>query len=114
MTGIMLLSGCGTCMRNAASGVYPATKTDYRILQAGISDDSIVRESPSLVLRGFARTFYTLVGVVDLPLSVVVDTLLLPYDLMKKEDPLEQVGGGNAPQPPSHPSTAPSKSRATP
>ena len=115
IAGIMLLSGCGTCMRSSARGIYPATKTDCRtFLYAGLSDGSIVNECNSQVQRGITRTCYTIVGVVDLPLSVVSDTLLLPYDLMKKEYPLEQDGGGYAPEPPTHPSTAPSKSRATP
>lgn len=101
-------------MRGRTSGIYPATKTDCQFLEAGLSDDSIVRESSSPVLRGFARTFYTLAGAVDLPLSVAADTLLLPYDLTKKNESLEQGGGGNAFEQTYRPSTAPTKARATP
>ena len=41
----------------------------------------------------------------------------LPFRLLReshKQTPTEQDGGGNALEPPSHPSTAPSKTRATP
>ena len=73
----MLLSGCGTGMRSSARGIYPATKRNCLWSRQVLSDPSILG---------------TILLVVDFPLSVVTDTLLLPRDVMKKEYPLEHPG----------------------
>ena len=73
----MLLSNCGTSMRliDPKPGIYPATKRNCLWSRKVLSDPSIL-----------------IILVVDFPLSVVTDTLLLPRDVMKKEYPLEHPG----------------------
>ncbi len=56
-------------------GIYPATKRNCLWSRKVLSDPSIL-----------------IILVVDFPLSVVTDTLLLPRDVMKKEYPLEHPG----------------------
>ena len=69
---LSLATGCGTLMRGSAKNgefydmkvaAYPATKIDG-------------------MLTGMGAYFL----IVDLPFSLVTDTLLLPYDLATRED----------------------------
>ena len=70
-----------------------------------------------IAVRGHFETYTPEVNRIDM--EFVLDQTFLPalissLDHAIKESESEQDGGGNALEPPSHPSTAPSKSRATP
>ena len=82
VASMFLLSGCGTCLRGQMDGVYRGCKIDIGSLFVGISSDSIVREvHMNLAGEAVVRTGYVVASIVDLPISVVTDTLCLPYDL---------------------------------
>ena len=83
----VLLPGCGTCVRGQSDGVYRSTKMDALFLFCGLSPASIIGDAhASPVVEGVTRTGFAVGGVVDLPVSLVVDTVLLPYDLKKDRE----------------------------
>ena len=79
IASIWSLSGCATYVYRTdggAEGVYPAVKTDFNMMDYvlnahGGSPASIA--IPAVILLG-----------IDVPVSAVIDTVLLPYDLLKK------------------------------
>ena len=79
IASISSLSGCATYVYRTdggAKGVYPAVKTDFNMMDYvlnahGGSPASIA--IPAVILLA-----------IDVPVSAVIDTVLLPYDLLKK------------------------------
>jgi uncharacterized protein YceK len=81
LTIVLLISGCATTMRYTASGAKPACKQppyvyggtyiDWYMITRGVDDsgpdDTLVTEK--------------IIGVVDLPLSVIADSVLLPVSI---------------------------------
>lgn len=80
------LSGCGTFVartgwRNECSGIpryYPATVVDAQIIAAPFNLDAELSSLPR-------RLFGCLVGIVDLPISLVTDTVCIPLDIWSYE-----------------------------
>lgn len=64
----LMLSGCGTFLSRdpffKQEGLYPATRFDFEAIKE--------TESP-------APVFFAL----DVPLSIITDTILIPYDLVR-------------------------------
>ncbi len=102
----ILSNGCATALRlqshdraTAAqmTGVYPATKCDAVVLAIGCTDlmnlDGPVPVSQQILLR----PILVVGGIIDLPISIVCDTLLLPYDLTKhkKQDVAQPTPAGD-------------------
>ncbi|MCP3176525.1 YceK/YidQ family lipoprotein [Desulfuromonas sp. KJ2020] len=76
------------------TSVYPATKLDYVAFQVFCCSDYIDTESKQpLSAHIFTKTVVPLMCIVDLPFSIVSDTLLFPFDLyaiQQKEGTKEQ------------------------
>ena len=87
----MLLSNCGTSTRlfDPKPGIYPATKRDCLWTRQLCVE---LLNSPPALQDAWLLPLPPILLVVDFPLSVVTDTLLLPRDVMKKEYPLEHPG----------------------
>ncbi|ANI80614.1 MULTISPECIES: YceK/YidQ family lipoprotein [Kosakonia] len=70
----MMLSGCSSVMSHTGGkeGVYPGTRASSAML----SDDDTGIGTKSLV-------------VLDMPFTAVMDTLLLPWDLFRKDDSIK-------------------------
>ena len=79
LASVSPLSGCATYVYRTdggAEGVYPAVKTDFNMMDYvlnahGGSPASIA--IPAVILLA-----------IDVPVSAVIDTVLLPYDVLKK------------------------------
>ena len=122
------MSSCATVfVRSDSAGepahVFPATKFDAKFFwSAGIKGEPLLAPAdPNEKNSPGGRLAYGTGAIIDCPFSVVSDVILLPSDLIRiggskehKNTKGEQDGGGNAPEPPSHPSTARPKARATP
>ena len=80
-------SGCGTCSRGQMDGVCRGTKMDALLLFCGLSPASIIGDAHmSPVSETVVRTGYVVAGVADVPISLLTDTLLFPYDLGKERE----------------------------
>ena len=91
----LLLSGCGTIAARtskANEGLYPATSIDgLCIVTGGGNWDN---DHPSLTSKLLGWIILTPCWSIDLPFSVVSDTILLPLDIRKsKTSEYEQVSG---------------------
>jgi uncharacterized protein YceK len=94
-----LLSGCGTFVartgwRHEVAGIpqyYPATVVDAQFIASPfyilIDSPSDYYESPSTLPRVILGC---LVGVVDLPISLVTDTVCIPVDMKTKNEESNQ------------------------
>lgn len=83
----LLLCGCGTLCRGKTQGVYRGTQGDAGLLFMGLSPQSIVCENnPNLVTEVGLRTMCVVAGIADLPISLVIDTLCLPFDLTMEHE----------------------------
>ena len=76
----LLLSGCATVAVRAygepsSYGVYPAVKGD--ILAVAMTHSS----EASNVLPAWEKPLLDLLVLIDLPVSIVLDTILLPFDI---------------------------------
>ena len=74
---VFVLSGCVTTVVRAGgvNGVlYPATKADVAVIQYALDDPP--KEAKTSVVVGLSC--------LDMPISVVSDTILLPYDLIRR------------------------------
>ena len=69
---ILLLSGCGTLFgRSGVPSLYP---NDFTSPQSGVY--------PAVQLDWkFMQTPFLILGLIDLPISLVTDTLMLPVDV---------------------------------
>ena len=78
---LFLLAGCGTMYRGRMQGTYPAVQFDRAVYLKGACPCGTA-ESQGMCCTG--RAIYKagafLTGVVDLPISAILDTLLWPYD----------------------------------
>ena len=70
---------------SAPKDPYPAVRTDVRNIKNSVDSDFRFsgwngERKPTILERGLMLVFYTL----DVPVSVVTDTILLPFDLMRE------------------------------
>ena len=82
----LALSGCGTIMgrQDIAPGdirTYAATRTDGAWIWACVSGNSIFQEKGTGMERLAGRTIVPLCFLVDVPVSLVTDTVMLPVDI---------------------------------
>ena len=64
--------------------VYPATAVDgLWIYQTGILGEPPLATGEGEKMNPMRRLVYPVGGLIDLPISIVTDTVLLPYDLYK-------------------------------
>jgi uncharacterized protein YceK len=69
----VLLSGCGTIFRFDNDGhysVYPGTQTDFQLIETWSKGTGTFEAEPVFVL----------LSTIDIPISLVTDTCLLPVD----------------------------------
>ncbi len=92
----MLTSGCATAFVRSENAVhsqhvFPATALDAQFLwHNGLKGEPLFATiDPNERNRPPARIAYTLGAVVDFPVSVVFDTILVPVDLMRSKAPAE-------------------------
>ncbi|MFC1499302.1 YceK/YidQ family lipoprotein, partial [Verrucomicrobiota bacterium] len=93
---LMGMTGCGTCGRNRSSArVYPALHVDGMIYRdyAGIWKETRDTTTPGVGGDNSVGQFIAYTGfiltTVDVPISLVTDTILLPYDLWIKDRTME-------------------------
>lgn len=95
-------------MKKDVPSIYPATYLDSEIIFKGLTLSIVPRNNPESVIPGniSANIIYSMIFmpcfIVDLPISIIVDTLLLPVDLCgnkSKEEKIEQKDVSN-PAPP--------------
>ena len=95
---IIFITGCASSIkytesaktsRKYGSGVYFATRADAQIIGQGfnyLSGDN----SGWAKGYGFFSVILTPFAIVDMPISIVFDTITSPYDLLKSSKPNEQ------------------------
>ena len=90
----ILMTGCATAfVRSSATSftepVYPATVFDARILwECGVQGKPpLAPADPKQKNPPAARAAFILGSVIDFPLSIAFDTLLLPVDLVRASSP---------------------------
>ncbi|MBW7907572.1 MAG: YceK/YidQ family lipoprotein [Kiritimatiellae bacterium] len=80
----LMLTGCGTFMMRVVDAkaprefLYPATHADVKMMKWFLKPDGTIITSKSYVGAGLC--------VVDMPISAVFDTLLLPIDMIELHD----------------------------
>jgi uncharacterized protein YceK len=67
--------------------IYPATRTDGAWFWACVSGNSIFQEKSSGVGRFASYTVVPLCFLIDMPVSLVTDTLMLPLDMYHTDWP---------------------------
>ncbi len=78
-------------MRGQTQGVYRGTKMDAEFLTMGFSQSSIVEDAHmGPVAETAVRASFVVGGIIDMPISLVTDTICLPYDITRKEPNAEQ------------------------
>ena len=91
----LLLSGCGTIAArtsNANEGLYPATSIDgLCIVTGGGNWDN---DHPSLSSKLVGWIILTPCWIIDLPVSLVSDTFMLPFDIRKSKAKDEEQAKG--------------------
>lgn len=75
--------------RGQIEGAYPATRGDAMIIYIGVSDLIHMEGEVPLWQQLMLRPALVIGGMIDMPISLVTDTLLLPYDLMEENQPDE-------------------------
>ena len=83
---LILLSGCATVRRNQLDGLYPATRGDGLLIVLGTTNLIHLDGGMPLSQQLWLRPLLVVVGLVDLPISICTDTLLLPLDINKKRN----------------------------
>ena len=91
---LLLTSGCATAfVRSKTAGppehVFPATTFDAQFFWSnGVKGEPLFAMADSTYRNGPPTRFvYSLGAIVDLPLSVTFDSLLLPADLTRSKSP---------------------------
>lgn len=92
LTTLLFQCGCGTLVMRSAGlrdELYPATQGDIIMIHGALDPDGTIFAEKSYILAGLTC--------IDVPVSLAFDTVLLPFDLMrrhsyrkkhpKKEDP---------------------------
>jgi uncharacterized protein YceK len=101
---VLFASGCATAFERSSSTddsehVFPATTFDAQCFwESGVKGEPLMAPSDSNDRNGPAARFAWGVGsVVDLPFSIVVDMILLPYDLLRPKTPdkVRESNGGH-------------------
>ena len=85
----MLISSCATAFVRTDSSdkpehVYPATAFDAQFIwEAGIKGEPLIvaMKNPEKKNGIPIRIIYTVGGIIDLPISLIIDTVLLPFDV---------------------------------
>ncbi len=103
LTGALCASGCATGLvrtqpEKPPPGLYPATKLDCGCFIWGVGIRGSSSGSPEDAQRAgpLQRVMATLCGVLDLPFSLVTDTVFIPSDIRriqqhkKRDVPIEQ------------------------
>ena len=79
-----ILTGCGTIVASGErfadptpAGLYPATRYDGKVIDAG-GGSFLYPDGSGIVI---------LLSVIDLPISLVTDTVFFPYDIVKERKP---------------------------
>ena len=93
-------TGCATAFRGYAKGpdwgitVYPATMADIVVGESAATGTGIVLEDVNNdFLTHYVYCPLQLLGaIVDVPISLVTDTLLLPYDLWTRKETIANRG----------------------
>jgi len=82
---LICLSGCGTWARTDAQGFfYRGCKMDNVFISIGLDEFSIVKEARmGPVQENIYRTAFVIGGVLDYPISMLADTVCLPYDFFQ-------------------------------
>lgn len=90
---MLLMSGCATALVRSKDAVehrhvYPATVLDAKFFwDAGLKGEPLfVSADPKARNGPVKRVAYGVGAIVDAPFSVAFDTLLLPVDLMRRND----------------------------
>jgi uncharacterized protein YceK len=93
---VLITSGCATAFvrsKNTAvpEPVFPATTFDAQFFwESGVKGEPLFATNDPKVKNGpLARLAYGLGGIIDLPFSIVFDTILLPFDLSRPKTPAE-------------------------
>ncbi len=79
---LVICSGCGTIIGRSGVGDMAYDVKIPRYYPATFVDSRLIAESSPNTSAG-ARAFWCVGGVIDLPISLVLDTLLFPYDACK-------------------------------
>ena len=83
---VVSMSGCATAVARIELGppntVYPATVMDCGYLKAMATDGCVFQGQ----VVWWARPVIFAVFLVDLPISLVADTLCLPFDISRDKD----------------------------
>jgi uncharacterized protein YceK len=98
-TGILALfvlttSGCGTIMSRpkpfeVEDGLYPAIRTDGLAFWSCVTGDSLFQEKGGCLISAAGYTVIPLLFVVDMPISIVTDTVMLPFDIHRKKTKIQ-------------------------
>jgi uncharacterized protein YceK len=89
------VSGCGTMMRPVMKEdnnvrVYPATRFDGEFIGAAVVGKPVLGMDSEGGWEPLNRVVWSsaqlVCGLVDLPISLVIDTVCLPYDLWTRKD----------------------------
>jgi uncharacterized protein YceK len=94
LTILATMDGCGTICRNEfkeaeSVQVYPATRYDsFVIVDMGLKGGVAVGfpEDYTVLHYIIGCPLAVVLGLVDLPISLITDTLCLPYDLLVNRD----------------------------
>ena len=83
---ILAGAGCGTIISRpiptyVGQGIYPATRTDGNLFWACASGNSVFQEKGSGVVPLAGYTVVPLCFLLDMPISLVTDTIMLPIDI---------------------------------
>lgn len=112
---IMLLSGCATSfvrfnpekekeMRNDFIGIYPATILDGMAVAAPFVPIFVKFEgtdaSEGKAMCYFFGPFLLVGGLIDMPISIVSDTLMIPFDLYNSNPKTSKDKDTSRPVPP--------------
>ena len=79
MITLLFQSGCGTLVMRSAGlrdELYPATQGDIIMIHGALDPDGTVFAQKSYILAGLTC--------IDVPISVAFDTVLLPFDLIRR------------------------------
>ena len=105
-TYLMMISSCATLFVRTDSSdkpehVYPATAFDAQFIwEAGIRGEPLIvaMNNPEKKNAFPIRIIYTLGGIIDLPTSLIIDTVFLPLDVVRlsaQKKSGEQVNAAN-------------------
>ena len=101
MLSSLFFSGCGTFMAREGGiskdfKIYPATRADSEAIYVSVTGQSIFQHGDCDNANWFGQTIgYTIVPIcflVDLPISLITDTVMFPFDLTAK--PIETTTQG--------------------